>query len=93
MGYSIRVIKEMVDPQAVLFEGYDEAIVGVDTKGRLVYDLEALIDTLIKDNAWDEEEALEWFWFHMDNMAGGDHGPVIIKNWVAPNIQKMEGHA
>ena len=60
------VIREFLEylketyPDAVLLDGLDDAITGVDTDGHVVYSYQRCCDVLIRDEGMTEEEAMEW---------------------------------
>lgn len=39
---------------------YDDALIGVSEDGRAIYDYEKMIDWLIKEEGWSDNEAVEW---------------------------------
>lgn len=59
----------VIEPQ----EGYNEAIVAFD-KGKLVYDVEKLMNCMMDYYDWDYPTAIEWFEYKtvsLTQMAGG----------------------
>ena len=51
---TIEEIKESADPEALCADGFDEAIIGTDTNGRIVYNINKMIEVLTKDDEMDE---------------------------------------
>ena len=46
----LKSLIEERSPQALLADGFDEAIIGLDTNsGRVIYDLKKMIEILMKD--------------------------------------------
>lgn len=39
---------------------YDDALIGVTEDGRAVYDYEKMIEWLMKEEGWTDNEAVEW---------------------------------
>lgn len=39
---------------------YDDALIGVTDDGRAVYDYEKMIEWLMKEEGWTDNEAVEW---------------------------------
>ena len=39
---------------------YDDALIGVSHDGRAVYDYNLMVDWLIKEEEWSDNEAIEW---------------------------------
>jgi len=66
--------------EALFADGFDEAVIGVDTYGRVVYDYDKCVDILMTED-YDLEyiDAIE----HMDyNVTGsyvGEYTPIFIK--------------
>lgn len=54
-------------------EFYDEAIIGVDYSGRIVYDIAKIIEVLQTSDGMTEDEACEYFEY---NIAGAYVGPM-----------------
>ena len=40
--------------------GYDDALIGVSEDGRAVYDFEKMIEWLMNEEGWTDNEAVEW---------------------------------
>jgi hypothetical protein len=49
---------QWVEDDAIRFTGLDEAIIGYDHRGLLVYSYEKMLDVFMQDMT--EEEAVEW---------------------------------
>lgn len=39
---------------------YDDALIGISEDGRAIYDFEKMVDWLIKEEGWTDDEAVEW---------------------------------
>ena len=67
--------------EAILFDGYDEAIIGValrcSTAGLVIYDAEKCIEILMRDGM-DEEEAREFFEFNTLGCWAGEFTPLFL---------------
>ena len=70
-------IKDMADPEAIVWDDFDDAIVGVDPMGRIVYDINKMIDVLVQDDMT-EEEAQEYLDFNVLSTYVGDLTPVHV---------------
>jgi len=70
-------IKELADPEAVVWNEFDNAIVGVDNMGRLVYDINKMISILVNDDMT-EEEAQEYLDFNVLSAYVGELTPVHV---------------
>ena len=83
-GHRIREILTEENPDAILYDGMDNALTGV-YRGRVtghsedtiaVYSFLKYIDILMEDMS--EEEAVEYFDFNVDGLILGKHQPIII---------------
>ena len=70
-------IKELADPEAIVWNEFDNAIVGVDNMGRLVYDINKMISILVNDDMT-EEEAQEYLDFNVLSTYVGELTPVHV---------------
>ena len=57
-------------------DGYDDCIVGVDTKSRLIYNADKIVDNLAKDMT--REEATEFFYFNIEGAHVGEYTPLYM---------------
>ena len=55
-------IIDQADPEAIVWDGFDEAIIGRDNRGRLVYDIDLMVETLTREDDMSEEEAMEFLY-------------------------------
>jgi hypothetical protein len=77
----VRLMKEMCsefNSEALFADGFDESIIGIDTKGRVTYSLSKIIQTLMNRDGMTEEEAREFFYFNIDGSYVGDYTPIYI---------------
>lgn len=77
----VRLMKESCsefNPEALFADGFDESILGVDTKGRVTYSYNKIIETLIERDGMTEEEAREFFDFNIDGAYVGEYTPIYI---------------
>lgn len=79
--------REVVDtkyPGLVVFDGFDDAIVGVIDKG-VVYDTAKCLRILMDRDGMEEDEAVEWLEFNMAGLYAGEKTPVFMDSLdVAP---------
>jgi len=69
-------ILEFVDPEAIVWDGFDDAIIGNDNNGRVVYDIDKMVEILSKDMS--EEEAIEYLEFNVLYTYVGELTPVHV---------------
>jgi len=58
------------DPEAIRFDGLDDAVVGTDHNGNLVYEYE-IMTRLFVEQGMTEEEAEEWINYNVIGTNGG----------------------
>ena len=73
----IEEIKEM-NPEAMFADGFDDSILGYDTKGRVVYSVDSILETLTERDEMSVEEAQEYFYFNIDGAFVGEYTPIYI---------------
>jgi hypothetical protein len=70
------------NPEALLCDGFDEAIIGMAERINLgpvvAYDVEKMLDILMKRDDMTYEEALEFFEFNIRGAWMGDFTPIYI---------------
>jgi hypothetical protein len=59
-------------------DGFDDCILGRDSKERVVYDAEAMLDTLMIRDDMTREEAEDFFWYNIDGSHLGDETPIYV---------------
>jgi hypothetical protein len=75
---TIEEIKESADPEALCADGFDEAIIGTDTNGRIVYNINKMIDILVERDEMEELEAIEYLEFNTLFAYVGEMTPIYI---------------
>lgn len=76
MSHLIKLLEEH-NPEAVIWDGCDDALIGVTSDGCAVYSIERLWDVFIKQGMT-SEEAVEWVDFNLISTYLGDYTPVHI---------------
>lgn len=67
---------QKADPEAIIFDGLDLAIVGFDHRGLMVYDYNKMVNIFIADGmTW--EEAVEWVDYNVIGTNAG-HGFTVL---------------
>ena len=77
-----------IDPQAILWDGLDEAIIGITEEGVPVYDIHQMEIIIMKQHEWEWEDAAEWVEFNILRAYMGDRTPIHM--WAMPknNFEK-----
>lgn len=65
------------NPDAILWDNCDSAIVGITTDGNVVYSIERLWNVFI-GQGMSEEEAMEWVDFNLIGAYVGEYTPIHI---------------
>ena len=73
----IEEIKEN-NPEAMFADGFDDSILGYDTKGRVVYSVDSILETLTERDSMSVDEAREYFYFNIDGAYVGEYTPIYI---------------
>lgn len=67
-----------VSPEAVLWDGFDDCIVGLTYEGKVVYEQSLMIAKLMRENGMSAEESIEYLDYNVFNTYVGDGTPVHI---------------
>lgn len=71
-----------VNPEALLCDGFDDAIIGMAERINLgpviAYDVDIMMDIMMKRDGMTYEEAFEFFNFNIIGAWMGDHTPIFI---------------
>jgi hypothetical protein len=71
-------VKELADPEAIQWNNFDDALVGVDRDGKLVYDIDKMIQALVTRDGMSEDEAIEYLDFNVFGAYVGELTPVHV---------------
>jgi len=66
------------NPEALFADGFEDSILGYDTKGRVIYSALNIIETLVKRDGMSYDEAQEYFNFNVDGAYVGEYTPIYI---------------
>ena len=70
----------------ILFaDGYDSAIIGISVGydfGRIVYDVEKMIEACVQDMGMSEEDAAEWLEYNTFGAYTGEKTPIYVRRYV-----------
>ena len=66
------------NPEAKLADGFDDSILGYDTKGRVVYSVNSILDTLVNRDGMNYDEAQEYFGFNIECAYVGEYTPIYM---------------
>ena len=59
---------------------YDDALIGVSDDGRAIYDYDLMVEWLMKEEGWSEEDAVEWIEYNTIRALpyAGEKGPIVM---------------
>jgi len=71
-----------INPEALLIDGFDEAIIGMAERINLgpvvAYDVQTILKIMIERDEMTYEEAIEYFEFNILGAWAGDNTPIFI---------------
>lgn len=76
--YKIALLKKDADPDAIVLEGFDDALIGVSIDGRLVYDKGVMSRILVDRDKFSPIEADEYLDFNVLNTKFGELNPIFV---------------
>tara|TARA_R110000751_G_scaffold122801_1_gene223425 strand:+ start:969 stop:1220 length:252 start_codon:yes stop_codon:yes gene_type:complete len=83
MGKVLDSILENYSEEEILkADGFDDAVIGIDTHMRLVYSVSKSLDILVKDGMI-MEDAMEHFYYNVSGSYVGEKTPI----WVEDNFE------
>jgi tRNA A-37 threonylcarbamoyl transferase component Bud32 len=77
-GYKIVLLKKDADPDAIVLEGFDDALIGVSHDGRLIYDLGVMRKILQDRDKMCPIEADEFLDFNVLSTKFGELNPIYV---------------
>jgi len=76
--YKIKMLKHNADHDAILLDGFDDALIGTTHDGRLVYDIGLMKKILVQRDKFEEIEADEYLDFNVINAFFGVLNPIYV---------------
>ena len=73
----LETIKEL-NPEAVVLDGLDNSIEGYDKDGRIIYNMNNIVETLMQRDGMTYEEALEFYDFNIEGAYMGEYTPIFL---------------
>lgn len=64
---------------AVIADGLDDAIIGITTRGIVVYSFDKCIEILMNRDDMGPDEAIEYFYFNIECAYVGEKTPIFIE--------------
>ena len=69
---------DMLYSDTLIADGLDEAVIGLSTKGILIYDVDKAIKVLMKESDMCEEEARDYFYYNVEGAYVGEFTPIYV---------------
>ena len=66
------------NPEALLADGLDDAIMGYDTNGRVIYSVGNILDIFVERDGMSYEDASEYFSFNVEGAFVGEYTPIYM---------------
>lgn len=76
--YKIKMLKKDADPEAIVLDGFDDALIGVSHDGRLIYDLGVMRKILEDRDKMCPLEADEFLDYNVLNTNFGELIPIYV---------------
>lgn len=74
------LLNEKYEDIKLLERGYDKAIIGVSTDNRVIYNYELMVECLIDNQGFSENDAIEWLDYNTIRCLAymGSNAPIIM---------------
>lgn len=75
----------LLDEDTVIFTNYryDDALIGTTDDGRAIYDYDLMIDWLMKETGWSEEDCVDWIDYNTARLANTTpDSPIILYRFI-----------
>jgi|7_EtaG_2_1085326.scaffolds.fasta_scaffold07390_2 hypothetical protein len=78
----IREELQELNPDAMIIDDMDNALIGIDEHStRAVYSVGLIVAELRKINEWDYETAMEWYGFNISTAYVGEFTPILVHTY------------
>ena len=82
---SIREELAALNPQALLADGLDDALIGWGLQATkmpvAIYNYDKCVEIFMRDNDWDYEGAIEWMEYNVVSAWHGEHTPIFMRQF------------
>lgn len=76
--YKIKMMKKNADPEAIVLDGFDDALIGITSEGRLIYDVGLMKKILVQRDKMEQIDADEYLDFNVINAFFGTLNPIYV---------------
>jgi hypothetical protein len=77
--YKIKLLKKDADPDAIVLDGFDDALIGISHDGRLIYDIGVMCKVLEDRDKMCLFDAVVFLDYNVLNTHFGELNPIFIK--------------
>lgn len=77
-NYKIKMLLENADPEAICLDGFNDALIGTTSDGRLVYDIGLMRKILVQRNKIEQVDADEYLDYRFFNAFFGTLNPIYV---------------
>ncbi len=67
-----------INPDAIILDGFDGAIIGMSECGKVIYRIDTMLKILVSEHDMTEGEALEYLDFNVLCAHFGDYSPIYL---------------
>jgi hypothetical protein len=67
-----------MDDEAIVLDGLDSAIIGKSSRGKVVYDIDSIIQIFMERDSMTEDDAYDFFWTNVECLHAGEMSPIFI---------------
>lgn len=78
MDILTKILEHYPEEGYVRVEGFDDAIIGLASKGCLAYSINSIIEILMSRNNWKYSDAFDYFYYEIEDKHQGDKSPIFI---------------
>lgn len=78
MDILTKILEYYPEDGYVIVEGFDDAIIGLTSDGRLAYSINGIIEILMSRNNWKYADAFDYFYYSIEDSYVGDKSPIFI---------------
>ncbi len=73
-----KILEQYPEEGYIKVDGFDYAVLGVSSSGRLVYSISKIIEVLVSRNKWSAKDASDYFFYSIEASYHGDKAPIFI---------------
>lgn len=67
-----------INPDAIILDGFDDAIIGISECGKVIYRIDTMMKVLVAEHDMTDGEALEYLDFNVLCAHFGDYSPIYL---------------